>query len=52
MRIEREHHPGFSSNLYIQIGWLNITWSRYENHWYLAVMWARPLPPNPGSSKE
>ena len=44
MRFERRRDEGFGSNLYIAIGWLSVTYSRFEDHHYLAFMWARPLP--------
>ncbi len=42
MRIERKSDEGFGSSLYITIGWLNITWTKFEDHWYLALIWMRP----------
>lgn len=37
---EAEHHPGFSRNLYIRAGKLNLTLSSYAGNWYVALMWA------------
>ncbi len=34
---------GFGSTLEVRIGWLNLNYSRYQNHLYLHLIWAKPL---------
>ncbi len=48
-----EHRPddGFGSNLYGRVGWLHITFSKYQDHRYFALMWARPLKAKPSRSE-
>lgn len=39
------HRPysEFGSSLEIRIGWLNLNFSRYEDHVYAHFLWARPI---------
>jgi hypothetical protein len=43
MRFTYRPDIGFGSGWLLQIGWLRIDWDRYEDHWALGVMWAKPL---------
>jgi len=44
-KVKITHHPdkGFGSFFRIDIGWLSISFMKYENHWDFQIMWAKPL---------
>lgn len=41
-RFEYVPDNGFGTSLYLRIGWFWLTWTKFENHWYLQFMWAEP----------
>jgi hypothetical protein len=43
MKFTRQKDNGFGSCWTISIGWLEMSWTRFEDHAYFAVMWARPI---------
>jgi hypothetical protein len=40
LQFEYKRDVGFGTSLYITIGKLQFTWTYFEGHWYVSLMWA------------
>lgn len=37
-----DSEEGFGECWRLRIGWLQIDWTRFEDHWHFQAMWAKP----------
>lgn len=43
MKFRKVEDNGFGSGWRLSIGWLQVDYTRFEDHWYLQIMWAKPM---------